>query len=431
MARQPAPRKSFRHARRLPRRHVLRAIACVVAGALLFAGTGAYALYSELMGNISSDYSVDDFRTTTPTPTPSDTDTPDPTPTDPRAGQEINILLMGTDTRAGENADGTDIEGARADTTILLHIPADRSRVEAVSIPRDLLTDIPSCPMNADGSKTSYEQDMEMFNAAFMTGAWEGDLGLGALCTLLTVEKMTGLTIDDYAVVDFSGFKRVVDTIGGVPMCITEPLKNADAVIDLQPGYQTLNGEQALGFARMRKGRDDGSDIKRIGHQQELLAAIVRQVLSKNLVTDSFQLVQFLDAVTSSLTTSQGLSNPMQLAGLANVLAPIGAEGVTFVTMPTEEYSQNKNRLVASAEAEVLWDRLRNGIPVNSAYEPPASTGATAATATDGTTSAAPDGTAPAEDATADETADTSTTEPTETPTDPWDLKTGLTEPAC
>lgn len=424
MSKPPPPRDNFRHARRLPRRHVLRAIACVTAAVVLFTGAGAFALYGELMGNVSKDYAVDDFRTSAPTPSASPSET-ESAPPDPHAGEAYNILLMGTDSRDGDNYDGTDITGARADTTILVHIPADRSRVEAISIPRDTLVDIPSCPMSADGSRTSYEQSWEeqtMFNAAFATGAWEGDVGLGALCTLLTVENMTGLTIDDYAVVDFSGFKRMVDAIGGVPMCVPERLYSEEAVIDLQPGFQTLDGTQALGYARLRKGRGDGSDWNRIDHQQELLAAIVRQVMSKNLVTNSYQLIQFLDAVTSSLTVSQGLSNPLQLTGLATAIAPVGAEGVTFVTMPFEEYSENVNRVVQTDVTELMWERLRNDIPINSATPAPDDAGATAPGAT------SPGTTAP-DPAPADPTSDTATPEPA--PSDPWDVKTGLTEPAC
>lgn len=410
---------------------MLRAIACVTAGIVLFTGAGAYALYSELMGNISKDYAVDDFRTTTPAPSaaPSETET---TPPDPHAGQAYNVLLMGTDWRGGDNADGTDIEGARADTTILVHIPADRSRVEAVSIPRDTLVDIPPCPLNADGSEMSWEQDWEdqtMFNSAFMTGAHDGDVALGAICTLLTVENMTGLTIDDYAVVDFAGFRRMVDSIGGVPMCVPERLYSKEAVLDLQPGFQTLDGQQALGYARMRKGRDDGADWSRINHQQELLAAMIRQVMSKNLVTDSLQLVQFLDAVTDSLTMSQGLSSPLQLAQLVNTVAPVGAEGVTFVTMPFEQYAKNENRVVPVEATELLWERLRNDVPINSAQPTDAGTDA-GATPSEGTTNPSQ----AASEEPSDEPADGATgdvAEPSPSPSDPWEVKTGLTETVC
>lgn len=407
---------SIRHARRIPRRHVLRAVAVLVLGVLSFTGAGAYALYQQFTGNISSDYSLDDYRDTT-TAEPTDTET---TPTDPKAGQAYNILLIGSDSREGENAEFGDVGGARADTTILVHVSADRTRVEAVSIPRDLLTDIPACQMDADGTM-SYGQSNAMFNEAFYTGAMYGDIGLGAVCTSLTVENLTGLTIDDFAVVDFVGFERMVDTIGGVPMCIPEDMQDADSGLDLKAGEQTLNGTQALALARARHlAGTDGSDISRIGRQQELMAAVVRQVLATNPFTDTVTLIKFLDAVTSSLTTSTGLSNPIQLAGLAMSVAPVGADGVTFVTMP---FAYAGARVVTTADTEVLWERLRNDEPVNSAAATttaadPAATGT--AGATDGAT------TAPA---TGDATAPATTPEPAAT--DPWDVTTGSEEAVC
>lgn len=428
-----SPSPSFRHARRIPRRHVLRALACALAGVVLFTGSGAWALYHELTGNISSDYSLDDFRTPG---TAGGTGEPDEEattlePTDPRAGRPYNIVLIGSDTRGGENAGfGAGLEGARSDTTILVHIPADRSRIEAISIPRDLLTDIPSCQTDADGTM-SREQPGAMFNSAFSTGAENDDVGLGAVCTALTIEKMSGIHIDDFAVVDFVGFERMVDTIGGIPICIPERIDSPKANIVLEAGQQTLNGAQALGLARARtgEGTGDGSDISRIGRQQDLLAAVVRQVLAKNLFTDTYSLIQFLDATTSSLTTSQGLSSPIQLAGLAMAVAPVGADGVTFVTMP---FDYAGARVVANGYTDQLWERLRNDQPVDSSQP---------VTPTAEPTQAGTDPAAPTTDAStgADPSAATATgpadPEPTEEPspsaTDPWAVVKGTDESVC
>lgn len=414
----------------------MRTVACVLVGALTFVGTGAWALYHELTSNISSDYSLDDFRPT-PTATPEPAETTDAPPVDPRAGQDLNIVLIGSDSRGGENAAFGDEEGARSDTTILLHIPADRSRVEAISIPRDLLVDIPACQATADGAMSS-PKTQAMFNAAFSLGSDGGDVGLGAICTSLTIEQLTGLHIDDYVVVDFVGFERMVDSIGGIPMCIPEPIDDRWADLVLDAGQQTLNGHDALGLARARKTLGDGSDISRIGRQQELLASLVRTVLAKDLVTDSYSLIQFLDAVTSSLTTSKGLGNPIQLAGLAMAVAPVGAGGVTFVTMP---FDYAGNRVVANAQSEELWQRLRNDEPVNSAAAQ--TDGADATTAAAGTGDAGAGATAGDGDATLDGVGDGATgagagdqgtdggAEPTDAPTDPWTVVTGTDGPVC
>lgn len=412
--RMPSSPRPTRHARRLLDRRWLRIVATSLVAVLAFSGTAVAAMYYTLTHNISSDYALEDFR---PTPEATEEETEGADPTDPMAGQDWNILLIGSDSRDGENGDvsgdGDLFEGARSDTTILLHLPADRSRAEAISIPRDLLTAVPSCVTDADGT-TSWAQDSAMFNSAFATGAMNGDVGLGAICTALTVEAMSGLTIDDYAVVDFTGFERMVDTIGGVPMCFPEALQDDLAGLDIAQGDQTLDGVQALALARARKSLGDGSDIQRIDRQQELLAAMVRQVLSLNLVTDSYALIQFLDAVTSSLTTSQGLGNPISLAGLALELAPIGAEGVAFVTLPFDPAGA---RVVANAQSEELWERLRNDEPLNSATpepEPEDTAGETASASPNQTDSAEP-----TEEAT---TAPEQTEEPTQEETDPWEV---------
>src|SRR5699024_7922614 len=148
----------------------------------------------------------------------------EPAPLDPASGEPINLLVLGSDTRAGEVNDeyGTTPEsGQRSDTTMLTHISADRERVEVVSIPRDMLVTIPSCRM-ADGSWTEPRPET-MFNRAFSQGADGGDLGTAAACTIRTLEEMSDVYVDDFVVVDFAGFINVVDALGGVPMCIPEP----------------------------------------------------------------------------------------------------------------------------------------------------------------------------------------------------------------
>lgn len=431
---------AFRHARRIPRRHVLRALAVLAVAVVAFVGTSAVALYREYTANISSDYALDDFRTDEPT----NEATEQETAADPKAGQPYNLLVIGSDSRQGENASFGDDPGARSDTTILVHISADRSRVEAVSIPRDLMIDIPSCQMDSEGTR-SYEQYAQ-FNAAFSAGAEYGDIGLGAICTTLTVEQMTGLTIDDYAVVDFVGFERMVDTIGGVPMCIPEAVQDSAAGLDLEAGYQTLNGEEALALARARKNLGDGSDLQRIDRQQELMAAIVRQVLATNPFTDTVSLIKFLDAVTSSLTTSSGLSNPVQLAGLAMAVAPVGADGVTFVTMP---YAPSGARVVENSLSEEMWERLRNDEPLHTptsgevAASPDTADGdgaegTEAAGSQDATSdqqeAAQQEATSPSSSAGATGDVGDATEEPTPEPTDPWTVTTGsdgVSEAAC
>ncbi len=374
---------------------------------MAFVASGSALAYSSLQGNITRhDVTalLGDER-----PTATATAAGPAGPVDPNEGRPINVLVMGSDTRAGENAGyGAEIEGMRSDTTLLVHISADRSRADIVSIPRDLLVDIPSCSMS-DGSE-SYPQSRQMFNAAFATGGEGGEVAYAAACTIKTVEQMTGVFVDDYVVADFTGFIRMVDALGGVPICIEEDMLSPQADLDLQAGYQTLDGHDALAYARARKNVGDGSDISRIGRQQLLLGAMVRQVLSKNLLTELPALYQFLDAATESLTAGPKIGQLPNMVGLANSLRAVPAGGVSFVTVP---WVWAGARVAPTADAAELWAAIAADVPI--APEPEETAVPTADPTSTGTPS--PTESAPA------------TATPSPTPTErPWDVVTGADE---
>lgn len=364
--------RPLRHARRQRSRVVLRTITLTVVGVLAFVGAGAAATYARMQGNIATvniDDLVADPQPTEPTvdPTPSATPT---IPSDPNAGQAINILLIGSDSRDGDNAWDSGEACNCSDTTIVLHISADRSRAELVSIPRDSLVDIPSCVMT--NGETSPPQNDKMFNAAYSTGfEYGGDIASAAACTWRTVEANTGVHLTDYVVIDFTGFRRMVDTLGGVPICVPKDMKSEKADLEfLEAGWHTLDGRQALGFARARTGTGlNGSDINRIGNQQRLLSAMANTAMEKNILTDFPQLLSFLDAVTSSLTTDMSL---MDTAGLAYNMRSIGLGNITFTTTPWAEAPQDKNRVVWTKAATELWQRIAADQPI---VEPPTAAG--------------------------------------------------------
>ncbi|WP_409471739.1 LCP family protein [Streptomyces sp. HC307] len=266
-----------------------------------------------------------------------------------------NILLIGSDSRAGENRRyGRDPGTQRSDTTILLHLSAGRRSATAVSLPRDLMVDIPSC-RRSDGSHT--EPTFAMFNYAFEKG--------GSACTIRTVEKLTDIRIDHHAVVDFSGFKKMVDAVGGVQICLAEPIRDKAAKLQLPAGRVTLNGEQALGYVRARKSLGDGSDTDRMERQQRFLAALVKKVRSNDVLLNPAKLYPVLDAATSALTTDPGLASLRGLYDLVRGVRDIPTENVQFLTVPRESYVHNSNRdqLVEPA-AERLFERLRSDAPV-------------------------------------------------------------------
>ena len=342
---------------------MLRGVALTTVALMCFGASGAAALYVRLNSNINS---IDASDLIQALPEPDVTATGPADPDDPNAGQPVNILLMGSDERDGENeAIGGHVDGMRSDTTIVAHISADRTRVELISIPRDSLVEIPTCTMS-DGSTTS-PQRSAMFNSAFALGADRGgDIASAAACTVNTVQQNTGIPIHHFVVVDFAGFTKMVDAIGGVRLCIPNDMNAPKAGLYLEAGIQNLDGAQALGFARARTGVGvgDGSDTNRLGRQQELLAAVVRTVLNKNMMTDITQLIRFLDSATESLSIDSGFSSITDMAGLAYSLRGASAENISFMTIPFAAAPSDPNRVVWTSEADTIWANLAADQPM-------------------------------------------------------------------
>ncbi|MCQ6555539.1 LCP family protein [Streptomyces sp. C10-9-1] len=268
-----------------------------------------------------------------------------------------NILLLGSDTREGEGNDryGKDEAGSqRSDTTILLHISADRQSATAMSVPRDLMVTIPSCG-KPDGTRT--REQVAQFNWAFQFG--------GAACTIRTVERFTGIRIDHHMVVDFRGFKDMVDAVGGVEVCLEEPIDDRAARLELPAGRQTLDGEEALGYVRARKTLGNGSDTERMERQQQFLGALVNKVQSNGVLLNPARLYPVLDAATGSLTTDPGLDSLKELYDLTRSIRSVPSEKVQFLTVPRQPYHLDPNRdELVEPEASELFERLREDAPV-------------------------------------------------------------------
>ncbi|MEN0129203.1 MAG: LCP family protein [Brevundimonas sp.] len=373
----PARPRNARHSRSAHHRaRTLLFVTAVCVTAVLAFGVGAgAATYMRINGNLNhADIAAlveDEARPTKAA-----------NPDDPNAGKDVNILLLGSDQRDGENAEiGGSFGGMRSDTTIVLHISADRTRVDAISIPRDSMVDIPSCKLS-NGKHTG--STFGMFNSAFAFG-WDqgGDIASAVGCTWKTVEKNTGVHIDHSVVVDFAGFEKMVNSLGGVPICIPNEMTSKKARLHLEAGYQTLDGKQALGFARARTGTGvgDGSDTNRIGRQQQLIAAMVTAILHKNVLTDVGDLLSLLGAATSSVTTDKGLS-VSDMAGLAYTMRGIRGGNITFMTIPWGAYPADHNRVQWTPEAATIWKRMANDEPLDGSKPTPASTSTPTTSAT-------------------------------------------------
>lgn len=286
-----------------------------------------------------------------------------------------NFVLIGSDTRAGADGKGTggaSVQGARSDTTIILHISAGRSGATLISIPRDSYVQIPSCVVKPDGTTSAPE--MTKFNAAFSIGG-EYNPRYAASCTVHTIETLTGLHIDHYAVIDFVGFEHMVDALGGVKMCVAYPLVDPIVHSATDPHGSGLNlpagkhveidGTQALALMRARYALDGGGDLPRIKRQQEFAAAMIRKATSTSLLIDPFKLQSFLSAAAGALTTDGfGLGT---MKTLASALHSVGAGGVHLLTVPnlTDQPGLPYGDVEWDpVEAPILWHDLRHDLPL-------------------------------------------------------------------
>lgn len=308
----------------------------VAATALMVAGSlTGYVAYRDAFGAINKK----DFKEDIITPRPRDTGA-------------LNVLLVGSDTRAGdgnakygaETARLADGGGKRTDTIILLHISPNRDQARLVSFPRDSMVEIPKC--KNETTKQEMPPHRDMINAAYNHG--------GIACTMSTLETLTGIRINHFVEVDFSGFKNIVDALGGIEICLQNGVDDKKAKLTLPPGKSLLDGEKALGYVRLRN-YGDGSDIQRIKRQQIFLSKVIAKATSSDLLTDPVKLTGFIKAAAQSVTMDPDLANdPQKLIDIATSAKDLTAKGVKLTTVPWQPDPEDENRVVwqpkASAE---------------------------------------------------------------------------------
>ncbi|MEV7199277.1 LCP family protein [Streptomyces griseoluteus] len=319
------------------------------------AGTG-YWLYSGLDRNITGidlDKSLGDDR-------------PAKLPT---SGQ--NVLVLGSDSRAGANAalHTGQVAGARSDTALVIHIPEGRKQAVAVSIPRDTLVTRPEC-VKDDGTKLP-QANRVMFNSVYSSA--------GPACVVKTVEKMSGVRLDHFVEIDFAGFKGLVDAIGGVPVTVDRDIHDSSSGLDLAAGTHRLDGTQALQFVRTRHGIGDGSDLGRIGMQQKFLMALLAEIKKQDLMGSPTKAYAVADDLTTALTTDSGLASLTKLAEFSRSMNGVDTSTMETIMLPVQYDTQDPNRVVAAEpQAKQLWTALRSdGTIPESAKKSPARGGAT------------------------------------------------------
>ncbi|MFE5539474.1 LCP family protein [Streptomyces sp. NPDC056519] len=266
----------------------------------------------------------------------------------------MNILLLGSDSRSGIRPASAGDPG-RSDTAMVLHLYQGRQRAALVSIPRDTLVTRPACTAHSGASDPGGSR--KMFNESFTVG--------GPACAVSTVERLSGLRMDHYVELDFGGFQKVVDTLGGVDLTTTKPLKDHASGLDLAAGPHKLNGAQALALVRTRKSVGDGSDLGRIQLQQDFLKALLNQVSSAGTLTNPARLFALADTATKAMTTDSKLAGTTALMGLATDLKGLNTSGLQSLTLPVGPDVQDPNRVTPlAAESEQVWQALRTDQPV-------------------------------------------------------------------
>jgi LCP family protein required for cell wall assembly len=241
----------------------------------------------------------------------------------------FNILIVGSDTRAGQGGIGGHEEDETAvlnDVNMLLHVSQDQTNAVAISFPRDMVVGIPECPWD-DGSGDTKGYSTEPLNVALYYG--------GLNCVAMTISELTGLPIQFAGMITFQGVIDMSDAIGGVDVCITGPMFDPYTGIDLPAaGTYKLQGFQALAFLRSRHGVGDGSDLTRISSQQVYLSSLVRTLKSADTLSDPSKLYNLADAALSSMVLSTSLGNASTMVSIALALKNIPLERVTFVQYP-------------------------------------------------------------------------------------------------
>ncbi len=290
--------------------------------------------------------------------------------------EPLNVLIMGSDSRQGFSGEFQD-GGGLSDTTILVHLSADRKHAYGVSLPRDAMVERPDCHRK-DGSVIP--GGFSMWNTAFSLG--------GPACTIQQTEQLTGIRIDHFVVLDFNGFKDMVDAIDGVEICVPETVDDPVGKIHLEAGTREVRGQEALNYVRIRHNISSNGDIGRMKRQQAFIASMANKVMSSDVIARPDRLISFLRAAVKSLTVDPGLGSPLKIAKLASEFSEIGLDNIKFITVPWDWYEPDPNRVVWANEANLLWQKMKFDQPLRGAL---ASEAISAAQRPGSTATAAPD----------------------------------------
>ena len=274
----------------------------------------------------------------------------------PKLNNAENILLIGSDTRVGQDGIGgsaASTPGGRSDTLMLLHISPGHHEVTVVSIPRETMVPILSCPA-VDGTTGQQAEpgQVELINAAL-------DFG-GPVCTWKTFEAVTGIHIDHFIELDFTGFEKIIDDLGGVNVCLPIAVDDPLSGLDLSAGRHHIYGPQALAFWRTREDLGEGSDTQRILRDQYLMVALVHGMEHSGLLHSPSKIVKVVRDAADAMTTDTGLDQTAMLQ-IAESMEGLGSSDVQFVTAPNIPYPANDADVVfEQPQANELFSAIQH-----------------------------------------------------------------------
>jgi LCP family protein required for cell wall assembly len=275
----------------------------------------------------------------------------------PKLTNAMNVLLIGSDSRSGSNRKfGAGITGQRSDTIIILHIAPHRGGVVVLSIPRDSVVPVLSCPPEA-GARGQAAQPgrIEQINATFAAG--------GPGCLWKTVEYTTHLHLDHFIELNFTGFEKVVNDVGGVSICLPFSVNDRLSKLHLSSGRHHVSGAEALAFWRARY-LGQGSDLQRIRRDQYLMASLLQGVKRSGLTASPSRIFSVITDAARSMTTDAALNLPSMIS-IADSLRRLRPGGVQFIELPTQLYRPNPNWVTWPSSDRALFRAIALGRTVS------------------------------------------------------------------
>ncbi|MCX5048629.1 MULTISPECIES: LCP family protein [unclassified Streptomyces] len=278
--------------------------------------------------------------------------------------EAFNILIIGTDKRTGKGNEGYGDSGSvgHADTNILLHVSKDRTNATALSIPRDLIVDVPDCQTKqSDGSEKVIAGSEDVrFNTSL------GQDGRDPGCTMRTVKAVTGIEPDHFMMVDFNAVKTLTTAVDGVPVCLAHAVSDKESHLKLPAGPSKVEGEQALAFVRTRHSWGNAGDLDRIKVQQQFMASLMRKMSSSDTLTSPTKLYKLAEAATKALTVDTGIGKVSTLKDIALEMKKVPTKNISFMTVPVRDNPADgvvhKTVIVDPNAAPEVFDAIKNDV---------------------------------------------------------------------